>query len=84
MWVFSTTLLQLNAEDRFRGRVFAADMGMFMVTASVATFLVGRVIDAGVPARTGALGLGIALLVPALLWGLTLRKSWSTQPPRPI
>ncbi len=79
VWVFSTTLLQLNAEDRFRGRVFAADMGMFMVTASVATFLVGHLIDAGVSARTGALGLGIALLLPALLWGLALRRSWATE-----
>src|SRR5262249_7632893 len=28
VWVFSTTLLQLNADDRFRGRVFAADLGL--------------------------------------------------------
>src|SRR5579863_8907359 len=27
VWVFSTTLLQLHTEDRFRGRVFAADLG---------------------------------------------------------
>ncbi len=27
VWVFSTTLLQLNTEDRFRGRVFSADLG---------------------------------------------------------
>ena len=28
MWVFSTTLLQLHTEDRFRGRVFSADLGL--------------------------------------------------------
>jgi len=27
VWVFSTTLLQLTTEDRFRGRVFAAELG---------------------------------------------------------
>jgi len=34
VWVFSTTLLQLNTEDRFRGRVFSADLGFAMLTRS--------------------------------------------------
>ncbi|MEZ5362259.1 MAG: MFS transporter [Bryobacterales bacterium] len=28
VWVFSTTLLHLHTDDRFRGRVFAADFGL--------------------------------------------------------
>ena len=36
VWVFSTTLLHLNTEDRFRGRVFAADFGLNMLAASLA------------------------------------------------
>src|SRR5207244_5158409 len=28
IWVFSTTLLQWHTDDRFRGRVFAADLGL--------------------------------------------------------
>jgi len=28
VWVFSTTLLQFHTEDRFRGRVFSADLGL--------------------------------------------------------
>ncbi|MGA2376031.1 MAG: MFS transporter, partial [Candidatus Sulfotelmatobacter sp.] len=32
VWVFSTTLLQLHTDDRFRGRVFSADLGFSMLT----------------------------------------------------
>ena len=76
VWVFSTTLLHLNTENRYLGRVFAADMGLFMGTASVSTYSMGQLLDRGVPARTGALGLGIAMLGPAVIWALSLRRSW--------
>ena len=76
VWVCSTTLLHLNTENQFLGRVFAADMGLFMATASVSTFFMGQVLDMGVPARTGALGLGIAMLGPALMWSFSMRRSW--------
>jgi MFS family permease len=36
VWVFSTTLLQLNTDDRFRGRVFSADLGLCMLTIGYA------------------------------------------------
>ncbi len=76
VWVCSTTLLHLNAENQFLGRVFAADMGLFMATASVSTYVMGQILDAGVGARTGALGLGAAMLGPAAVWALSLRRSW--------
>src|SRR5580658_1242247 len=44
VWVFSTTLLQLNTEDRFRGRVFAADLGMGSLTFAVTAYWAGRVL----------------------------------------
>ena len=76
VWVCSTTLLHLNTENQFLGRVFAADMGLFMATASVSTYCMGQFLDMGLPARTGALGLGFAMLGPAALWVLSLRRSW--------
>lgn len=76
VWVFSSTLLHLNTENRFLGRVFAADIGLFMATASVSTYCMGQMLDLGIPARTCALGLGLAMLVPAAIWGLSLRRSW--------
>ncbi|MFI5111069.1 MAG: MFS transporter, partial [Terriglobales bacterium] len=32
VWVFSTTLLQMQSDDKFRGRVFSADLGLCMFT----------------------------------------------------
>lgn len=78
VWVCSTTLLHLNVENRFLGRVFAADMGLFMATASVSTYVMGKILDSGIPPRTGALGLGIAMLGPAVVWLLSLRRDWGS------
>ena len=78
VWVFSTTLLQLHTEDRFRGRVFAADLGLCMLTIALGAFLCGRVMDYGISARTVATWTGIVMLIPAALWALTIRGNKST------
>lgn len=70
-WVFSTTLLQLHSEDRFRGRVFAADYGLCMLGISASSYLAGVAIDFGVNPRTFATGLGAVMLIPALVWLMT-------------
>jgi len=80
VWVYSTTLLHLSTEDRFRGRVFAADLALFMVTASVASYSCGWAIDHAIAARTAALGLGLALLLPAAAWMFSLRTLWRAEP----
>ncbi len=76
VWVFSTTLLHMSTDDRFRGRVFAADLALFMVTASVSAYSAGWAIDHGITARATALGVGLAMLLPALAWTLSLRTLW--------
>jgi MFS family permease len=73
VWVFSTTLLQLHTDDRFRGRVFSADLGFAMLTIAVGAFLCGRLLDAGVTARTVATWTGLVMLIPATLWALAMR-----------
>jgi MFS family permease len=73
VWVFSTTLLQLHTEDRFRGRVFSADLGFAMLTIAAGAFLCGRLLDSGVAVRTVASGTGVAMLIPAGLWALAMR-----------
>ena len=52
VWVFSTTLLQLQSDDRFRGRVFSADLGLCMLTIAAGAYLAGRFVDWGFAART--------------------------------
>ena len=73
IWVFSTTLLQKNTEDRFRGRVFSADLGLNTMMVSLTSFLAGVFIDRGVPVRHYALFTGISLLAPACVWALAMR-----------
>jgi MFS family permease len=73
VWVFSTTLLQLNSKDRFRGRVFAADNAVTMFTIAVGSFTAGRLLDAGFSARMVATGAGLVTLLPAVLWGWAMR-----------
>jgi hypothetical protein len=73
VWVFSTTLLQLHTDDRFRGRVFSADLGFSMLTIAGGAYLCGSLLDSGVAARTVATWTGIVMLIPAVLWSLTIR-----------
>jgi MFS family permease len=77
VWVFSTTLLQLHTEDRFRGRVFAADLGLGSLTFAVTAYLAGRFLDVGISARAVATGTGVLMLVPAaiLAWALHAGRS---------
>ena len=72
VWVFSTTLLQLRTEDRFRGRVFSADLGLASLTFATTAYLCGRFLDIGIPARTMATGTGLFMLIPAVLLGWVL------------
>jgi predicted MFS family arabinose efflux permease len=79
VWVFSTTLLQLHTEDRFRGRVFSADLGFSMLTIAVGAYLCGRFLDWGISARTVATCTGLIMLLPAVLWALAMR-AWTDEP----
>jgi MFS family permease len=80
VWVFSTTLLQLHTDDRFRGRVFSADLGFSMFTIAAGAFLCGRLLDSGVAARTVATWTGVVMMIPAALWALGMRVARGTAP----
>jgi len=73
VWVFSTTLLHLNTDDRFRGRVFGADLAISMFVLAAASWAAGHAIDAGVSPRSVAVATGIAMSVPAAVWAVALR-----------
>jgi MFS family permease len=74
-WVFSSTLLQVYTEDRFRGRVFSADFGLCMLAVSISSYLAGVALDLGVPPRTFAVAIGLLMLVPAAAWAVALRRT---------
>ena len=73
-WVFSSTLLQLGTEDRFRGRVFSAEFAFMVVTLAFSSACAGTLIDRGVTVQTVAIATGLAVLIPAVLWSLTLAR----------
>ena len=73
-WTSSTTLLQQQTEDRFRGRVFSAEAACMTLALSASSFLAGRLMDAGVDPRTVAVGTGIVTLIPAALWLVASRR----------
>jgi MFS family permease len=79
VWVFGTTLLQMNVEDRFRGRVFSTELGLSMITLAVGAWVTGFLLDHGVAPRSVALGTGLVMLIPAAAWALALRQ-WSKEP----
>ena len=73
-WTSSTTLLQQQTEDRFRGRVFSAETAGMTLALSVSSFVAGRLMDAGMDPRTVAIGTGAVTLIPAALWLASSRR----------
>lgn len=82
VWTSSTTLLQQQAEDRFRGRVFSAEFAFSMLLISLTSFAAGVVVDAGVDVRAVAYATGALLLAPAVAWALAQRLWKRRQFPR--
>jgi MFS family permease len=80
IWVFSTTLLHYQTEDRFRGRVFSADFSFLTVTMAMVTFSAGVAIDREVSVRTVALATGALAVPPALLWAFVGIPLWKGEP----
>lgn len=83
LWVFSTVLLQLEVPDRFRGRVFAAELALVTLTSSASSYLTALGLDrAGWSPRVMSLSLGMMFAIPGILWLLMLSR-WrqSTLPP---
>ena len=79
IWVFSTTLLMLLTENRFRGRVFAAECAFHFLVVSMASFAASAAIDYGVPVRQASLYVGLSMLIPLTIW-LTVLPFWRNCP----
>jgi len=75
LWVFSTVLLQMEVPDRFRGRVFAAELALVTLTSSISSYLTAYALDQrGMSPRTAAFSLGAMFCIPGLLWLLMLSR----------
>jgi MFS family permease len=80
LWVFSTVLLQLEVPDRFRGRVFAAELALVTLLSSASSYWTGHQLDrAGWSPRRLAFALGVLFCVPGVLW-LIVQARWKESP----
>jgi len=74
LWVFSTVLLQLEVPDRFRGRVFAAELALVTLTSSISAYFTGVVLDRAWSPRTVSFVLGALFVIPGVLWLLIVSR----------
>jgi MFS family permease len=83
LWVFSTVLLQLEVPDRFRGRVFAAELALVTLVSSISSYWTAYELDRiGRSPRLLSFVLGAMFCVPGILW-LLIQSRWIDRPPAP-
>ncbi|HWR53158.1 MAG TPA: MFS transporter [Bryobacteraceae bacterium] len=73
VWVFSTTLLQAHAADRYRGRVFSADFAFLVLGMSATSYAAGQLIDHSIDVRVVAAGVGCLAALAAAGWAARIR-----------
>jgi MFS family permease len=84
LWVFSTVLLQVEVPDRFRGRVFAAELALVTLVTSASAYVTSYALDrAGWSARTLSFTLGLTFFVPGGAW-LAILSRWREVPAEPL
>jgi len=77
IWVFSSALIHLEAEDKFLGRVFSTEMALLTLVMGLSNWGVGYAVDRlGWEAYEAAAGVAAALIIPGTLWGIFLLFSW--------
>jgi hypothetical protein len=68
IWVVQTLMVQIQTEDRFRGRVFSADFASLVLLMALSTHVAGLAADAGAGPRAIATTVGLLALAPAAMW----------------
>jgi predicted MFS family arabinose efflux permease len=81
LWVFSTVLLQMSVPDRFRGRVFSAELALLMIISAASSYACAYAMDAwGMSPFTLTRVLGVVFVLPAFGWILIERKHFGDRP----
>jgi MFS family permease len=82
LWVFSTVLLQMSVPDRFRGRVFSAELALLMVVSAASSYACAFALDAwGLSPFFLTRVLGAVFVLPAVVWLLIERRQFSRPTP---
>ena len=81
LWVFSTVLLQMSVPDRFRGRVFSAELALLMIISAASSYVCAYAMDAwGASPFVLTRVLGVVFVLPAVGWMLIERKHFGDRP----
>jgi len=77
LWVFSTVLLQMSVPDRFRGRVFSAELALLMVVSAASSYACAFALDRwAVSPFVLTRVLGLVFVLPAAGWLLIERRQF--------
>jgi MFS family permease len=83
-WVFSTSLINLRVEDRFRGRVFSVDAMLPLIVLAFSSWATGRILDdTKIDPRTLMAWLSGITALAGVGWWL-LRRGVTTTPATPV
>ncbi len=71
-WTYSDVLIQLSTIDKFMGRVYSIDFGIYTLALSLSVWLTGAVLDKSAQdPRTIAIYFAIGSLLPLAIWTVT-------------
>ncbi|MCB0036887.1 MAG: MFS transporter, partial [Anaerolineales bacterium] len=74
VWVFSTQLLLQLVPNTVRGRVFATEFMIFTLLSAAGAAAVGGAVDTGYTISTIVSTMSVLTVIPAVLWGLWMRR----------
>lgn len=78
LWVFSTVLLQMSVPDRFRGRVFSAELALLMIISAASSYACAYAMDTwGASPFLLTRVLGVVFVLPAVGWLLIERRHFT-------
>ncbi len=81
LWVFSTVLLQMSVPDRFRGRVFSAELALLMIISAASSYACAYAMDEwGASPFVLTRVLGAVFVLPAVGWLLIERRQFVDGP----
>ena len=76
-WTYSNVLIQSQVPDRFLGRVFSIDLGLFTLANSTSVLLTGVFLDSfQVAPRSLLTFFAAATLIVAIIWAVSQNKLW--------
>lgn len=76
VWVFTGTLLQIEADSRFHGRVFAFEFGTMTLVLGAMSLWSGWTVDSGLSVPETTRLFGLLAVPPALFWTAVLVGKW--------